>query len=253
MLLFRANHECLFLVIPRPPVEITTPTTVATTTVKTTVPVGGSIYMNSVYGGTYYSLTTQAPTTTTTRPTTTNATTTPTTTTTTTTTTTARPSTTTTYGYPNYNSGMSGYGISYYTVTIPPPPTTTTIRPPTTTATYYGNYGSGTGASYSGYGGTGTGAANKNIPMSLSDQKVLIMASNNQLENNRFKTQSGDVSVDVAVEPPSSCVPTKTPSAKGICVDDGLLQIVCPNMIVGESDDCKGAQGNWCCFVDASP
>ncbi|XP_055351155.1 proline-rich protein 12-like [Paramacrobiotus metropolitanus] len=211
------------LFIPRPPVEITTPTTTRATT--------------------------PAPTT-------------------------ARPATpapappVTTPMQQGYNNNYNYYTPAPPpppTTPAPPPPTTTTPMPPPPTTTYgYGSYsnnqpyGSGYGSNSQPYGSAyGSGAsknANKDLPpifLGMNDKKVLISGANFDAGN--LKTSgSGDFSVDVAVDPPTACTPKSSPSAKGICVDDGLLQIVCPNMIIGESIDCKSsAQQTWCCFVDS--
>lgn len=50
------------------------------------------------------------------------------------------------------------------------------------------------------------------------------------------------------VDQPRACIPAGTPAGRGVCVDEGLLQIACPNMIVAQGDACRSDQ--FCCFVD---
>lgn len=155
------------------------------------------------------------------------------------------------------------YDYSYYTTPPTTRTTTTTTRPPTTTTYGYGypqapmpqNYAQQYIASNN---NPGNKNANKNLPafFSTPDKKILVLqTSGGPDDENAFRVGNAEFSLDVAVQPPLSCVPKPSPGqsagAKGICVDEGLLQMTCPNMIVAESDDCVSQRSTWCCFVDS--
>lgn len=55
---------------------------------------------------------------------------------------------------------------------------------------------------------------------------------------------------DMPPELPKTCTPDTTTqsSTRGICIDESLIQIACPNMIIAKADQCFKSQ--WCCYVE---
>ncbi|XP_055351274.1 uncharacterized protein LOC129597660 [Paramacrobiotus metropolitanus] len=216
------------LSIPRPPVEITTPTTTATTRPPTTA----------------------APTTT--IPSTTTA--------TSTTTTTTRPLSTTTTTLPPTTASPS-------TVPTTRPPTTTPspIGTSTTMLPYSINNPSYNGnrmrlpmeAKLATLPEVLVFNGQKVIVTPMDDDKEFqaMLDSNSAMKG--FKVSDDlksshlpelTVSNPEAFEQPTTCVPVTTSSTTGQCVPNSLLQIACSNMIVAASKDCK--KDSWCCYIE---
>ncbi|XP_055347151.1 nascent polypeptide-associated complex subunit alpha, muscle-specific form-like [Paramacrobiotus metropolitanus] len=205
------------LFIPRPPVEITTPTTTVPTTTTTARPTT-TTPRPATPAPTPAPVPTPAPTLA------------PTPAPTTTTTTTPRPTVPTTtmpynaYAYGNYNMGTYP-SVNYPSYSAPAPAN-------------YQSYSSG---------------ATRNVPQffMMNGHRVMLTP----VEEGGANKEAGvitapGVQVDVSVRTPTVCTPRLSSTAKGICVSEAQLQVTCSNMIISNSDGCTDNQ--FCCFSDSN-
>ena len=120
-----------------------------------------------------------------------------------------------------------------------------------------GTGGMGTGGSGGMGAGGGAGGAGgiRRLPeiFTVNGKRVMVVsvddndAGMDTLDKVENPTSEGDIA-KAFNEPAKACIPSDTPTATGMCVNENLVAQACSNMIVATSRNCGGNQ--FCCFAD---